>query len=44
MDSMSDARIAPAGDRVLLIGDISRALLDAAQVSRYPCDVRANIL
>ena len=33
----------PAG-RVLLIGDIEKALLDAAQVSCYPCDVRTNIL
>jgi len=31
-------------DRVLLIGDIHRVLLDAAQVDRYPCEVRTNIL
>jgi diguanylate cyclase (GGDEF)-like protein len=29
---------------VLLIGDIRRALLDAAVVDRYPCEVRTNIL
>ena len=35
----------PAGaGRVLLIGDISKALLDAACVDRYPCEVRTNIL
>jgi diguanylate cyclase (GGDEF)-like protein len=36
---------APAGrGRVLLIGDIHKALLDAVQVDRYPCEVRTNIL
>lgn len=44
MDRASDSRVAPAGGRVLLIGDIGQALLDAAHVDRYPCDVRPNIL
>ncbi len=30
--------------RVLLIGDIRKALLDPVQVDRYPCEVRTNIL
>jgi diguanylate cyclase (GGDEF)-like protein len=30
--------------RMLLIGDIRKALLDAVQVDRYPCEVRTNIL
>jgi diguanylate cyclase (GGDEF)-like protein len=35
----------PAGQgRVLLIGDIHKALWDAGQVDRYPCEIRANIL
>jgi len=29
---------------VLLIGDIDKVLLDAGQVSHYPCEVRTNIL
>ncbi len=33
----------PVG-RVLLIGDIQKALLDAVQVDGYPCEVRTNIL
>jgi diguanylate cyclase (GGDEF)-like protein len=33
-----------SADRLLLIGDIRKALLDAAQVGRYPCEVRTNIL
>ena len=37
------ASLAGAG-RVLLIGDIQKALLDAVQVGRYPCEVRTNIL
>ncbi len=44
MDRASDAMAAPAGGRVLLIGDIGKALLDALQVNRYPCEVRTNIL
>jgi diguanylate cyclase (GGDEF)-like protein len=44
MDRVSDSMAAPAGGGVLLIGDISKALLDAAYVKRYPCEVRANIL
>ncbi len=45
MDRASDAMVSPAGrGRVLLIGDIHKALLDAAQVDRYPCEVRTNIL
>ena len=45
MDRVSDSMAVPAGgDRVLLIGDISKALLDAMQVNRYPCEVRTNIL
>ena len=44
MDRVSDAKAAPAGGRVLLIGDISRALLDAAQMDGYPCEVRPNLL
>jgi len=35
---------APAGGGVLLIGDIQKALLDAGQVDRYPCEVRAGLL
>jgi diguanylate cyclase (GGDEF)-like protein len=37
------ASVAGAG-RVLLIGAIHKALLDAVQVDRYPCEVRTNIL
>jgi diguanylate cyclase (GGDEF)-like protein len=44
MDRASDAIAAPAGGRVLLIGDIGKVLLDALQVDRYPCEVRTNIL
>jgi diguanylate cyclase (GGDEF)-like protein len=32
------------GGRVLLIGDIQKALLDPVQVDRYPCEVRTSIL
>jgi len=44
MDRVSDSMAAPAFRRVLLIGDISKALLDAAYVNRYPCEVRTSIL
>ncbi len=45
MDRVSDVMASPAGGgRVLLIGDIRRALLDAVQVDRYPCEVRTSIL
>ncbi len=44
MDSVSESRVAPAGGKVLLIGDVSRALLDAVAVDRYPCEVRTNVL
>jgi diguanylate cyclase (GGDEF)-like protein len=45
MDRVVNAATSPVdGGRVLLIGDISTALLDAAHVDRYPCEVRANIL
>jgi len=45
MDRASDSMVSPGGrGRVLLIGDIRKALLDAAQVDRYPCEVRANVL
>jgi diguanylate cyclase (GGDEF)-like protein len=45
MDRVSDAMASLAGPgRVLLIGDIRKALLDAVQVDRYPCEVRTNIL
>ncbi len=39
----SDVR-RPKSGRVLLIGDIDKVLLDAAQVTRYPCEVRTNLL
>ena len=44
MDTVSDSMAAPTGGRVLLIGDIGKALLDAVHVDRYPCEVRTNIL
>ena len=44
MDRVSDSMAAPTGGRVLLIGDIRKALLDAVHVDRYPCEVRTNIL
>jgi len=44
MGRVSDSMAAPAGGRVLLIGDINKALLDAMHVNRYPCEVRTNIL
>jgi diguanylate cyclase (GGDEF)-like protein len=44
MDRVSDSMASPASGGVLLIGDISKALLDAACVSRYPCEVRTNLL
>jgi diguanylate cyclase (GGDEF)-like protein len=45
MDRVSDAIVSSADrGRVLLIGDIQRALLDSVQVDRYPCEVRTNIL
>ena len=30
--------------KVLLVGDIRKAFLDAESVGRYPCDVKANLL
>jgi len=45
MDRVVNATTAPVNwGRVLLIGDISSALLDAVRVDRYPCEVRANLL
>ncbi|MCX5646025.1 MAG: GGDEF domain-containing protein [Phycisphaerae bacterium] len=44
MDRVSDSMAAPTGGRVLLIGAIGKALLDAVHVDRYPCEVRTNIL
>jgi hypothetical protein len=42
---MSDAMTSSADrGRVLLIGDIQKALLDPVQVDRYPCEVRTSIL
>jgi len=34
----------PGRDKVLLVGDIRKAFLDAERVERYPCDVRTNLL
>ncbi|MBM4026199.1 MAG: diguanylate cyclase [Planctomycetes bacterium] len=45
MDVVSNSSVgSTGGGRVLLIGDISRALLDGVQVDRYPCEVRPNLL
>lgn len=44
MDRVSDSMAAPTGGRVLLIGNIGKALLDAVHVDRYPCEVQTNIL
>jgi len=40
----SESRLPESAGRVLLIGDISDALLDAVTTDRYPCEVRTNIL
>ena len=42
--SSSAPRLSESAGRLLLIGDIGKALLDALQVNRYPCEVRTNIL
>lgn len=45
MSSMGDAPTRRQGrDKVLLVGDIRKAFLDAEYVGRYPCDVKANLL
>ena len=31
-------------DRVLLVGDIGKAFLDADSAGQYPCDIRSNVL
>lgn len=33
-----------AGEKILLIGDIGKAFLDSASLSRYGCQVRSNVL
>ncbi|HPC96926.1 MAG TPA: GGDEF domain-containing protein [Sedimentisphaerales bacterium] len=45
MNSTGDSPTRTAGrDKVLLVGDIRKAFLDAERVERYPCDVRMNLL
>lgn len=45
MSSTADSRMRTQGrDKVLLVGDIRKAFLDAESVGRYPCDVRTNLL
>ena len=45
MHSTSNPTLPPARPgRILLVGDIRRAFLDASHVDRYPCDVCANVL
>jgi diguanylate cyclase (GGDEF)-like protein len=45
MSSTGDSLTRAQGrDKVLLVGDIRKAFLDAERVERYPCDVRTNLL
>jgi len=45
MDTVSDSMASlGGGGRVLLIGDVSKALLDDAHADRHFCEVRANLL
>ncbi len=45
MSSTADsAPLMQGRGKVLLVGDIRKAFLDAERVARYPCDVRTNLL
>ncbi len=45
MSSTADSASRTQGrGKVLLVGDIRKAFLDAERVARYPCDVKTNLL
>jgi diguanylate cyclase (GGDEF)-like protein len=44
MSNTADSPVDKSPDKVLLVGDIRQAFLDAEAVGRYACEVQANIL